>query len=31
MLRLIGLWAMPDDQDAFDRDYLGHIFHGSMR
>ena len=26
MLRLVGLWAMPDDQDAFDRDYLGSHF-----
>ena len=26
MLRLVGLWSMPDDQDAFDRDYLGSHF-----
>ena len=23
MLRLVGLWAEPDDHNAFDREYLG--------
>lgn len=26
MLRLVGLWTEPDDQDAFDREYLGSHF-----
>jgi uncharacterized protein (TIGR02118 family) len=26
VLRLVGLWSMPEDKDAFDREYLGSHF-----